>query len=112
MLFMKNIVFSSTTLIGLSTSLNILGAVIIGGAKSLWGTLFGTFFVFGLQSLVLKDIQFFQDNPAISVLFTGILMILVVMFFPGGFAEIVLRIKLAIYKLIQKWRVRRYGLEG
>ena len=112
MLFMKNIVFSSTTLITLSTSLNILGAVIIGGAKSLWGTLFGTFFVFGLQSLVLKDIEFFQKNPAISILFTGILMIVIVMFFPGGFAEILLRIRMAIFKLIQKRRVKKYGLEA
>lgn len=112
MLFMKNIVFSSTTLITLSTSLNILGAVIIGGAKSLWGTLFGTFFVFGLQTLVLKDIAFFQQNPAISILFTGILMIVIVMFFPGGFAEILLRIRMAIFKLIQKRRVKKYGLEA
>lgn len=112
MLFMKNIVFSSTTLITLSTSLNILGAVIIGGAKSLRGTLFGTFFVFGLQTLVLKDIAFFQQNPAISILFTGILMIVIVMFFPGGFAEILLRIRMAIFKLIQKRRVKKYGLEA
>lgn len=112
MLFYKNIVFSSTTLITLSMSLNILGAVIIGGAKSLWGTLFGTFFVFGLQSLVLKDIEFFQKNPAISILFTGVLMILIVMFFPGGFAEIVLRLRILLFKVINKWRVRRYGIEG
>ena len=112
MLFYKNIVFSSTTLISLAMSLNILGAVIIGGAKSLWGTLFGTFFVFGLQSLILKDVEFFRNNPDISILFTGILMILIVMFFPGGFAEIVLRIKWFIFKMINKWRVRRYGIEG
>ena len=112
MIFLKKMLFTTSTVITLSMSLNILGAVIIGGFKSLWGTLGGTFFVFGLQSIILKDVAFFQENPAISVLVTGALMIIIVMFFPGGFAEIILRIRLFIYKMIQKWRVRRYGIEG
>lgn len=110
-LFVKAISMSTSQVIMLSMSLNILGAVIIGGAKSIWGTLFGTFFVFGLQSIVLDGIPFFRDNPDITGLFTGILMIVIVMFFPGGFAEIVLRIKLAILRLVKKWRIRRYGIE-
>ena len=111
MIYIKNIEFSQTTLTSLSTSLNILGAVIIGGAKSLWGTLFGAFIVFGLQQIILVEIPFFQDNPDISVLFTGVLMIVICMFFPGGFAEIVLRIRITIMTKIKKWRVRRYGTE-
>lgn len=111
MIFIKAISMSTSTVITLSMSLNILGAVIIGGAKSLWGTLFGTFFVFGLQTIVLKEIPFFANNPDITVLFTGVLMIVIVMFFPGGFAEIVLRIKILIMKLVKKWRIRRYGIE-
>ena len=104
--------FSQTTLTSLATSLNILGAVIIGGAKSLWGTLFGTFIVFGLQQIILVEIPFFQENPDISVLFTGALMIVICMFFPGGFVEIVLRIRIAIMTTINKRRVRKYGLEA
>ena len=59
----------------------------------------------------IKEIPFFANNPDITVLFTGVLMIVIVMFFPGGFAEIVLRIKLLIMKLVKKWRIRRYGIE-
>lgn len=102
---------TTSTILTLSMSLNILGAVIIGGAKSLWGTLFGTLFVFGLQDLFLMDIPFFVENPAITTIFVGILMILVVMFFPGGFAQIVLLLRVQFYKLKQKWKVRKYGLQ-
>ena len=98
-------------IIKLVFSLNVLGAVIIGGAKSLWGTLFGTFFVFSLQPIVLSRIPFFAENPDISVLVTGVLMIVVCMFFPGGFAEILLRIRIAIMNGVKKWRVRKYGIE-
>jgi branched-chain amino acid transport system permease protein len=112
MIYIKNVEFSQTTLTSLSTSLNILGAVIIGGAKSLWGTLFGAFIVFGLQQIVLVEIPFFAQNPDISVLFTGALMIIICMFFPGGFAEIMLRLKIVITSGLKKWRVRKYGIEA
>ncbi|MFR7895153.1 MAG: hypothetical protein ACLU38_14815 [Dysosmobacter sp.] len=42
----------------MATSLNILGAVVIGGAKSLWGTTFGVFIIYrGLQSTLLSKIR-------------------------------------------------------
>lgn len=112
MMLTKNIVPTSETKFMLSTSLNVLGAVIIGGAMSIWGVLAGVFFVYGLQPLVLSNIPFFQQNEEFIVLLTGVLMVVVVMFFPGGFAHIVLQIKLAIIKGLQKWRVRKYGTEA
>lgn len=69
------------------TSLNILGAVVIGGAKSLWGTTFGVFIIYGLQSTLLSKIPFFVENPAFITMITGLLIILIVMFFPGGIAQ-------------------------
>jgi glycosyltransferase involved in cell wall biosynthesis len=78
----------------------------------LWGTLFGAFIVFGLQQIVLVEIPFFAQNPDISVLFTGALMIIICMFFPGGFAEIMLRLKIVITSGLKKWRVRKYGIEA
>ena len=89
MLFIRTITTSTSTLLTLTTSLNILGAVIIGGAKSLWGTTFGVFIIYGLQSMFLSNIPFFRENPAFITMVTGVLIILVVMFFPGGFAKIV-----------------------
>ena len=87
-MFIRTITTSTSTLLTLTTSLNILGAVIIGGAKSLWGTTFGVFIIYGLQAMFLSKIPFFVENPAFIILVTGVLIIVVVMFFPGGFAQI------------------------
>jgi len=88
MMYIRTITTSTSTLLTLTTSLNILGAVIIGGAKSLWGTTFGVFIIYGLQAMFLNNITFFRENPAFITMITGVLIILVVMFFPGGFAQI------------------------
>ena len=96
MVYIPSVTTATSTLLNLTTSLNILGAVIIGGAKSLWGTTFGAFIIYGIQSMFLSNIQFFKDNPAFITMVTGLLIILVVMFFPGGVAQIVLQIKLWI----------------
>lgn len=89
MLFIRTITTSTSTLLTLTTSLNILGAVIIGGSKSLWGTTFGTFIIYGIQAMFLNNITFFRENPAFITMVTGVFIILVVMFFPGGIAQIV-----------------------
>ena len=108
MLYVRNITTSTSTLLTLTTSLNILGAVIIGGAKSLWGTAFGTFVIYGLQSMFLSKIQFFIDNPAFITMVTGLLIIVVVMFFPGGFAQMVMSLRGWIKKQKAERRLRAY----
>lgn len=89
MMYIRNVTTSTSTLLTLTTSLNILGAVIIGGSKSLWGTTVGAFIIYGLQSMFLSKIEFFQKYPAFITMVTGLLIILVVMFYPGGIAQIV-----------------------
>ena len=108
MLYVRNMTTSTSTLLTLTTSLNILGAVIIGGAKSLWGTAFGTFAIYGLQSMFLSKIQFFTENPAFITMVTGLLIIVVVMFFPGGFAQMVLSLRGCIRKRGVERRLRSY----
>lgn len=93
MVFVRTMTTATSTLLTLTTSLNILGAVIIGGSKSLWGTTFGVFIIYGIQSMFLSKIDFFQKNPAFITMITGVLIILVVMFFPGGFAQIAVQAK-------------------
>ena len=109
MLYVRNMTTATSTLLTLSTSLNILGAVIIGGAKSLWGTAFGTFVIYGLQSMFLSKIQFFIDNPAFITMVTGVLIIVVVMFFPGGFAQMVVSLRSYFKKKSVERRLREYG---
>lgn len=108
MMYVRNMTTSTSMLLTLSTSLNILGAVIIGGAKSLWGTTFGTFVIYGLQSMFLSKIKFFVDNPAFITMVTGLLIILVVMFFPGGFAQMLSSLRYWIRRKRVERRIREY----
>ena len=100
---------STGTLFTLSTSLNILGAVIIGGTKSIWGTLGGTFIIYGINQMFLQDIEFFRKNPTLITLLCGALVILVVMFYPGGLAQLVLELKTKISNFRKKRKEARYG---
>lgn len=109
MLYIRYVSNSSSTLFSLSTSLNILGAVIIGGTKSIWGTVGGTFIIYGIDKMFLQDIAFFRENPTLITLFCGILVVLVVMFYPGGLAQLVLEIRYKLRNLRSKRREARYG---
>ena len=104
MMYVRTMTTATSTLLTLTTSLNILGAVIIGGAKSLWGTTFGVFIIYGIQSMFLSRIPFFIENPAFMPMVTGVLIILVVMFFPGGFAQIIHQAKQRLGKKKRKTR--------
>jgi len=99
----------ATGFYALVTSLNVLAAVIIGGYKSIWGAVFGSFIMFGLQTVVLNRIDFFRDNPLIITFISGILVILVVMFYPGGLAQLLGEVKGWIKKLARKIKEGKYG---
>ena len=102
MIFIRTMTTATSTVLTLTTSLNILGAVIIGGSKSLWGTSFGVFIIYGVQSMFLSKIAFFQENPAFITMVTGVLIVLVVMFVPGGFAQIAAQAKAKIKAKLAK----------
>ena len=109
MLYVRYVSNSSSTLFTLSTSLNILGAVIIGGTKSIWGTIGGTFIIYGIDQMFLQKIDFFRENPTLITLFCGILVVVVVMFYPGGLAQLVLELKYKLQNLRRKMKEARYG---
>lgn len=100
---------SSTSSWTLSLSLNILAAVIIGGSRSIWGVILGTFVIFGLDLAVLKNIEFFNTYPGSSAIFSGVMIVLIVMFYPGGLIRLFSDGMGQIKKLKYKWRVYRYG---
>jgi branched-chain amino acid transport system permease protein len=93
--------------IGLSFALNILAAVVIGGTKSIWGILLGTFVIFGLDLAVFQRFQLGNY----SIIINGVLIILVVMFYPGGLIQLFGDIKKGIKKLRLKVRERVYGTD-
>ena len=93
----------------LITSLNILAAVIIGGFRSIWGAVFGTFIMYGLQTMLLNRIPFLQENPVIITFVSGILVVLVVMFYPGGMAQLVQEVCGKLRKSRAARREAKYG---
>lgn len=109
MMYVRVMTTSTSTVLTLTTSLNILGAVIIGGAKSLWGTTLGVFIVYGIQSMFLSKIPFFQKNPAFITMLTGLLIVIVVMFFPGGLVQLFGQVKAWFKKNYKKVREGIYG---
>jgi branched-chain amino acid transport system permease protein len=115
-IYMSYISFSIPTTWNLAFSLNILAAVIVGGSQSIYGIVLGTFMIFGLNLGIFQQIPLFQENPAISVIFNGLLIVLVIMFYPGGLIRLVnkiyLKLKVFSKKLYQKWRVYRYGADN
>lgn len=104
---------ASTGMGQLSWSLNILAAVVIGGMKSIYGVFLGTFIVFGLNNMVLSKFAFFQTYTNAYLIFNGILIIVMVMFYPGGIVRLFTDIKNFILKtskkLKLKWKEHRYG---
>ncbi len=81
MMYSRN---AETGKIGLTFALNILAAVVIGGTKSIWGILLGTFMIFGLNLAVLQPLNLGNY----SVIINGVLIIIVVMFYPGGLIQL------------------------
>lgn len=113
MLYMSYFQFSIPTTWSLAFSLNILAAVIVGGAQSIYGILLGTFMIFGLDMAVFQRIPFFIEHPAITLVFNGVLIIVVIMFYPGGLIRLVQTISYKLKNLWKqiktKWRIYRYG---
>lgn len=93
--------------IGLSFALNILAAVVIGGTKSIWGIMLGTFVIFGLDLAVFQRFNL----GSYSLLVNGILIIVVVMFYPGGLIQLFGDIKRKFIQLKTKVRTYIYGAE-
>jgi branched-chain amino acid transport system permease protein len=98
---------------GIDLSLNVLAAVVIGGTKNIWGVLVGTFIIFGLKDLVLVRFAFFQTYKNAHLMFSGALIIIVVMFYPGGVIKLFTDIKNLAVKwfnqLNTRWKEYRYG---
>ncbi|MBQ9032313.1 MAG: branched-chain amino acid ABC transporter permease [Parasporobacterium sp.] len=66
----------------MALSLNILGAVVIGGLRSIYGTVIGCFVIFAIPDIVLKPL--FGDVNGLQYVFSGLVVILVILFYPAG----------------------------
>ena len=86
----------------LGMSLNILAAIIIGGVRNIYGTILGVFVVFALPDLFLKQIPYFGSMPGFAYIVNGLLIILVIMYYPNGLIYIGNDVK----KLWTKWKAK------
>lgn len=68
----------------LTLSLQILAVIVIGGMRTISGPIVGSFIVFGIPELVLKQLPVIGNIDGLSFIFTGILIIVVVLFYPNG----------------------------
>ena len=80
-LYVHFIRFTYPTTWSLKLSLDFLAMIIIGGLRSIYGTVLGAFIVFAVPDLFLKQIPYFSQ---LSYVFNGLLIILVIMFYPNG----------------------------
>lgn len=80
----------------LKLSLDFLAMIVIGGLRSIYGTVLGAFIVFAIPDLFLKQIPFFNQ---LSYVLNGVLIIVVIMFYPSGLINIGFDIKRLWLKL-------------
>ncbi|MDR1786061.1 MAG: branched-chain amino acid ABC transporter permease [Spirochaetaceae bacterium] len=88
--------FPSTWVLALS--LSVLSAVIIGGPRSVYGSLIGAFIVFAFPDLVLKKLPVIGQINGIALVFNGLLIVLVVLFYPSGLVRVFSDIKLLLVR--------------
>lgn len=86
-------------------SLNILAVILIGGIRSIWGTVIGAFIVFGVPDLFLKRLPVIGDIDGLAYIFNGILIIVVILFYPTGLVNI----KYSFAKWKNKWKKGKEG---
>lgn len=95
-LYVHFIKFSYPSTWILKMSLDFLAIIIIGGLRSIYGTVLGAFIVFAVPDLFLKQIPYFEN---LSYVLNGLLIILVIIFYPNGLIGIGYDIKKLFGKL-------------
>ncbi|NLK43885.1 MAG: branched-chain amino acid ABC transporter permease [Tissierellia bacterium] len=83
----------------LTLSLNILAVIIIGGIRSIPGTILGAFVVFGVPDLILKRLPIIGDIDGAAYIFNGVLIIIIILFYPLGLIHIRNDLKKIKFKL-------------
>ena len=97
-LYVHFVKYSYPTLWTLKLSLDFMAMVIIGGLRSIYGTLLGAAIVFAVPDIFLKQLPFFSQ---MSYVLNGVLIILVVIFYPQGLINIFGDLKRLLTKTIK-----------
>jgi len=83
-------------------SLQIVAVIVIGGLKTITGPIFGAFVVFGIPPLFLNRLPLIGDIAGLPFIFNGLLIILVILFYPRGLVYIGHDVKKLFKRLTRK----------
>ena len=89
----------------LMLSLQLVAVIVIGGMKSIIGPILGSIIVFGVPTLILSQLPVIGDINGMPFIFNGILIIVVILFYPRGLIYVGNDIK----KLFKKKEVTSRG---
>ncbi|MDR2600718.1 MAG: branched-chain amino acid ABC transporter permease [Oscillospiraceae bacterium] len=102
MLYVLYIRSSYPTTWDIMLSLNLVAIIIIGGLRSIYGTVIGAFVVFGMSDLVLRRLPIIGDMAGIPYVITGVLIVVMILFYPNGIRYIPQDIKKLIRKITKR----------
>jgi len=72
----------------LMLSLQVVAVVVIGGTKTILGPVIGSIIVFGVPPIILTQLPVIGDVDGLPFVFNGVLIILVILFYPNGLIHI------------------------
>ena len=100
-LYVHFIRFAYPSAWNLTLSLQILAVIVIGGMRTDWGPVLGSFIVFGVPELILKKLPIIGQVDGLAFIFTGVLIISVILFYPNGLVM--------LWKDVKRWWQSRGG---
>lgn len=83
-LYVHFIRFAYPSAWNINLSLQILAVVVIGGMRTIIGPVIGSLIVFGVPELILKQLPIIGNIDGLAYIFTGLLIIVVILFYPNG----------------------------
>ena len=73
---------------GLTLSLNLVAAIVIGGLRSIYGTVVGAFVVWAMSDLIIKQLPVIKDMNGVAYIVTGVLIVIIILFYPNGLSQV------------------------
>lgn len=83
---------------GMVLSINLLGMVVVGGLTSIGGSILGAAFITLLPHLVM-DTPILKDINSSSIIMTGLLIVIIIRYLPGGLISLGTLIKRKVRQL-------------
>lgn len=107
-LYVHFIRFSYPSTWGIMLSLQLIAVIVIGGVRTISGPILGSFVVFGVPELILKQLPILGNIDGLAYIFNGVLIIIIVLFYPSGLINITKDIKKIVSRR-KNWKTKISG---